>query len=129
MVLLIAHNGKRFDHKILRHHFGEVLGHPIPSNWCFGDSLPMAKELSLKSYSMANLSRAYLTPKEWQTQIHSAAEDVQILWKIMKMMFARTLSRDDAVRFLTNKFLKQAFSVEFQTYDRTLEEEDFEDPA
>jgi len=89
----------------------------------------MAKELSLKSYSMANLSRAYLTPKEWQTQIHSAAEDVQILWKIMKMMFARTLSRDDAVRFLTNKFLKQAFSVEFQTYDRTLEEEDFEDPA
>ena len=61
IVVFIAHNGIRFDHKILRHHYTESTGLELPPNWFFADSLPLSKEkLGLKSYSVANLARSYL---------------------------------------------------------------------
>ena len=43
LVLLLAHNGHKFDHRILRHHIQEF-GLQVPPNWYFVDTLPMARD-------------------------------------------------------------------------------------
>ena len=63
---------------------GEALGHDIPPNWYFEDSLPLLKTLLpwLKSHSIKNLAMGVLEKNP--TDLHQANSDVAILWTIIK---------------------------------------------
>ena len=122
LVLLFAHNGHRFDHKIFKHHLQEYGAH-VPPNWYFVDTLPMAKELVpfLRSYSLLNLARGQLL--EDPKGLHAADADVRILWRVMEKLVGK--KGDDAVRQLGRLGLQQVFGREF--LDEVQEEEELEE--
>ena len=123
LVLLLAHNGHKFDHRILKHHIQEF-GLQVPPNWYFVDTLPMARENAqgLRSYSLLNLARTFL--KEDPQGLHAADEDVRFLWRVMEKLVDK--KGDEAVRRVGQLALKQVFGREFLNEpENDLEEGDF----
>jgi DNA polymerase III alpha subunit (gram-positive type) len=84
LVMMVAHNGARFDHPILRHHL-EKSHPPLPSNFVWLDSLPVIRVChpGLKSYSLENLCRVFLEVED-NPDLHTASEDITVLWNIIK---------------------------------------------
>ncbi|KAK9866735.1 hypothetical protein WJX84_002461 [Apatococcus fuscideae] len=83
--VLVAHNGFRFDNKILQAECARI-NQPLPGHWMCLDTLPLARQMlpDLASHSQAALQRAFDIPEA--TLQHRAKEDVemleQVLWKL-----------------------------------------------
>ena len=115
LVIFIAHNGHRFDHRILCHHFQE-LGVIIPHNFIFADSLQLMKRFQpgMKKYNLRYLCQAIL--QEDPSGLHQAKNDVDVLWQILR----KTLNIDsncEAAKHLANLCLKDEFGIPFQSID------------
>jgi len=124
MIVLLAHNGNRFDHKILRHHLGEA-GILIPPNWYFADSLPLLKQKllpGLQSYSLKNLALGLLEKEP--AGLHQASTDVTVLWTILKKLVNEE-NEEKALTVIARHLLKEIFGEDFQVPD-DLDELDFE---
>jgi len=122
MVILMAHNGNRFDHKILRHHLGEA-GILIPPNWYFADSLPFLRKIlpSLSSYSIKNLALGLLAKEP--ANLHQASTDVTILWTILQK--ALRMEDEKALTAIARYLLREIFEEDLQLPDG-LDENDFD---
>jgi len=123
MVILLAHNGNRFDHKILRHHF-EERGLHIPPNWYFEDTLPLCKKLlpGLKSYAIVNLASGLL--EKTPTGLHQASTDVTVLWTILKIMIKEE-DDEKALTMIARQVLHDMFGMPLAPPSYDLDEADF----
>jgi len=83
IVIFLAHNGARFDHRILQHHLIQA-GVNIPPNWRFCDSIPLVKSMlpGMKKYNLGYLHNSVFgcLPRNF----HHARDDVGALWKVIK---------------------------------------------
>lgn len=81
-LLLLAHNGDKFDFKILEDNFTRY-NIPIPNNWFPRDTLPVIKTIhpKLPSYALENLYRTAFG--EDIPDSHSAEGDVEALVKCL----------------------------------------------
>ena len=125
LVVFIAHNGRRFDHRILKHHF-EELGFPIPPNWLFADSIPLLKlrRPGLTKYNLKSLCLGELG--ELPAGLHHAEADVAALWAVMKKAFGQA-DDDASTKSVANACLTQCYGEAFQTVEEDgFEEQDFE---
>jgi len=84
-IVLMAHNGKKFDEPILREEFQrwEI---PVPTNWFFADSIPLFKSIlqksGSKSFSLAALyDRLFSAPIP---KAHSACGDIDALERCLR---------------------------------------------
>jgi len=123
MIILLAHNGNKFDHKILRHHLGEA-GILIPPNWYFADTLPLIKTLlpGLRSYSLKNLAMGVLGKDP--AGLHQASTDVTVLWTILQKLLKEE-NEEKALTILARHLLHTIFGEDFELPD-DLDENDFE---
>lgn len=79
-ITMVAHNGNRFDHKIMRHY--EIFDNSLTINWLDSMSLIREKAKGLKSYSLANLYKHFFG-KEIKNA-HTALADVNATIAVMK---------------------------------------------
>lgn len=123
MVIFMAHNGDKFDHKILRYHLQER-GLTIPPNWYFADTLPLARSLlpGLRSYSIKNLALGLLGKEP--VGLHQASEDVAVLWAILRKL-VKEENEKKALSMIARHQLSTLFGIQHEEISEDLEESDF----
>jgi len=123
IVVFLAHNGARFDHRILKHHL-EQTGMPIPPNWRFCDSLPLIKQLApgMKKYNLGYLHKAFFGCEP--PNFHHARDDVDALWNVIKKI--NGADDEEATKRVVNLCLSSCFGEAFKTIDEELDIPDFD---
>lgn len=104
LVILVAHNGKRFDVPFIMHEF-RACGLSIPSYWRFADSMALAKlaKLPIKGFTLAQLFAYYNLPSVGTA--HRAMADVNMLAQVLqKLMIDLEMG--------TSELLQQSFSAD-----------------
>lgn len=88
-VVIMAHNGAKFDEPILRSEFARC-GLSIPNNWIFVDSIPLFKSCIPKqaqqSYSLAALHKRLLHEDIPVSEHHRASGDVNALERCLRAL-------------------------------------------
>lgn len=116
-VLLVAHNGKRFDVPVLRHEMKRH-GAQMPNFWMFADSLLLLRNMlstrpgGPERFSLADLVTHFgIPPPEAQ---HRALDDVKALSNVISAFFQNTTSihtveHREFDKLVTQEFLKHSF--------------------
>jgi DNA polymerase III alpha subunit (gram-positive type) len=98
IIIMAAHNGEKFDKPILIEAF-EGVGMSIPSNWRFGDTLPLFRNKlnlhapkSMKPYALSNLYQSLC--KRNIEEAHRAEGDIQALYQCLIRVFHATTEED-----------------------------------
>ena len=84
-VVLVAHNGLRFDAKVLKTslaRYGIAVPQLITKYWCFADSMTLPSADGQGGRSLQALMRRYLGNRAVQT--HEALDDAEQLGKVIK---------------------------------------------
>lgn len=115
-VILIAHNGFKFDEPIFRNEFAKIKK-SVPDNWIFADSYHMAltwiRPETVLNFKQATLYQHYLN--SYLENAHDALADTLGLWKILKAMMKELFSRND-LPFIKIKLLEFIYQSELLDY-------------
>ena len=129
IILMIAHNGDKFDEPVLRDQFKKAKrDYYLTDNIIFVDSYLLAllwiAEHQTENYKLGTLYKKFLG--EDMPGWHDAKADVTGLWKMIEGLFREVWKRDDQT-FIAMKFLEFAFSSQLidENYLRQVAEETF----